>query len=224
MTEADRLAQREKAVLYLRHRLQKGFLSRDQAPQESEMSAMADFFTQLENYESLEPAIIRGTKIHKVLKAIVKLSTIPKDEDFNFKKRSATMLDVWNKRMDADGEGAPAAADEPKSAAPEEKAPETAPETNGGAKVESVTETKEDGEATERAKAEDAVVEKTGTAEKGEPVAQNGDNTVVPAVEEPAVSMSKTSGPSVDTNGAGVDGDGDVDMATAPEESIVTAA
>jgi hypothetical protein len=115
MSEAEKLATREKAVLYLRHRLQKGFLSRDQAPQEAEMAAMADFFSQLEAYENLEPSIIRATKVHKVLKAIVKLSSIPKDELYNFKKRSAAMLEVWNKRMEAEGDGAPASATEPKA-------------------------------------------------------------------------------------------------------------
>lgn len=120
MSEAERLQTREKAVLYLRHRLQKGFLSRDQAPQEGEMAGMAEFFSQLEAYENLEPSIIRTTKIHKVLKAIVKLSSIPKDEEFQFKKRSSAMLEIWNKRMEADGDAAP-----PKSAGlPEEKAPE----------------------------------------------------------------------------------------------------
>lgn len=121
MTEAERLQTREKAVLYLRHRLQKGFLSRDQAPQENEMANMADFFSQLEAYDNLEPAIIRTTKIHKVLKAIVKLSSIPKDEDYQFKKRSSAMLEIWNRRMESDGDGGA-----PKSAGlPEEKASET---------------------------------------------------------------------------------------------------
>jgi hypothetical protein len=114
LSEEEKLATREKAVLYLRHRLQKGFLSRDQAPQEQEMAAMADFFSQLEAYENLEPSIIRSTKVHKVLKAIVKLSSIPKDELYNFKKRSAAMLEVWNKRMEAEGDAVPASATETK--------------------------------------------------------------------------------------------------------------
>ncbi len=135
MTESEKLNQREKAVLYLRHRLQKGFLSRENKPQENEMSAMADFFTQLENYDTLEPFIIRTTKIHKVLKAIVKLATIPKEEEYNFKKRSAAMLEIWNKRMEADGEGAPASAVEAK----DEEKDEVAPATNGDAKAEPVT-------------------------------------------------------------------------------------
>ncbi|KAK5135348.1 hypothetical protein LTR08_005290 [Meristemomyces frigidus] len=230
MTEADRLAQREKAVLYLRHRLQKGFLSRDQAPQETEMSTMADFFTQLENYENLEPAIIRTTKIHKVLKAIVKLSTIPKDEDFNFKKRSAALLEIWNKRMEADGEGGPAAADEPKSAAPEEKAEEKALKTNGEAKVDIAAEAKVEGEAMEGAKdeteeqADEMVVDKSEIPDKvDEPTMEStAEETVEPTVEEPATTPVKTVDPGNDAEDEDVDGD--VSMQTAPEESIVTAA
>lgn len=154
MTEEEKRAQREKTVLYLRHRLQKGFLSRDQAPQESEMSNMADFFMQLESFENLEPSIIRTTKIHKVLKAIVKLATIPREEEFNFKKRSAALLEVWNKRMEADSEAAQVSASEPKSA-PVEGKPETeqeSPKTNGENKTDELV--KEDGEAKENAEKE----------------------------------------------------------------------
>ncbi|KAF2858716.1 hypothetical protein K470DRAFT_265845 [Piedraia hortae CBS 480.64] len=103
MTEEERQAARYKAILYIRHRLQKGFLSRDQAPQENEMPTMADYFTQLENHQNMEPEIIRNTKIHKVLKAVVKLASIPRDEEFQFKKRSANLLGIWNKRMETEG-------------------------------------------------------------------------------------------------------------------------
>ncbi|KAK0946775.1 hypothetical protein LTS01_026038, partial [Friedmanniomyces endolithicus] len=83
---------------------------------------MADFFAQLESFDALEPAIIRTTKIHKVLKAIVKLSSIPKDEEHGFKRRSAAMLENWNKRLDADGEAAPASGGEAKGAEGKEEA------------------------------------------------------------------------------------------------------
>ena len=82
---------------------------------------MADFFTQLEGYESLEPAIIRNTKVHKVLKAIVKLAAIPKEEQYNFKKRSAALLETWNKRMETEPESAPASAVEAKAEVAAEK-------------------------------------------------------------------------------------------------------
>ena len=159
MTETEKLQQREKAILYLRHRLQKGFLSRDQAPQEGEMAAMAEFFAQLEAYENLEPSIIRTTKVHKVLKAIVKLSTIPKDEQYNFKKRSAALLEIWNKRMEADA--APASATEAKPpvdlhSADEPKEESAAPDTNGdkAADTAAAAEPVDEDETKEGAKAE----------------------------------------------------------------------
>lgn len=124
LTPEEKLQQREKSVLYLRHRLQKGFLSRDMAPQESEMSGMAEFFNQLESYAELEPSIIRTTKIHKVLKAIVKLASVPKDDEFHFKKRSSAMLEIWNKRMESEND-APTSTAAGTSDAAEAKATET---------------------------------------------------------------------------------------------------
>ena len=64
------------------------------------MSSMGEFFTQLEKYDNLEPEIIKTTKIHKVLKAIIKLASIPKEEDFEFKRRSADLLVIWNKCLE----------------------------------------------------------------------------------------------------------------------------
>jgi hypothetical protein len=92
-------------VLFLRHKLQKGFLSRDQAPQESEMAAMSNYIKKLEGYGELEASIIRTTKINKVLKALIKLNTIPKDEEFNFRGRSVDLLGKWNKLLGTDGTG-----------------------------------------------------------------------------------------------------------------------
>jgi len=66
------------------------------------MEVMADFFSQLESYEDLEPQIIRTTKIHKVLRAVVKLPSIPREEDFNFKKRSSDLLNSWSSALSTD--------------------------------------------------------------------------------------------------------------------------
>jgi len=60
---------------------------------------MAEFVTKLEGYADLEVSIIRATKINKVLKAILKLNSIPKEEEFQFKTRSQTLLDKWNKLL-----------------------------------------------------------------------------------------------------------------------------
>ncbi|KAI5366441.1 Putative PWWP domain-containing protein [Septoria linicola] len=154
MTEEERLAQREKAVLYLRHRLQKGFLSRDQAPKEDEMASMAEFFTQLEGYENLEPSIIRTTKIHKVLKAIVKLASVPKDDEFDFKRRSSAMLEVWNKRLEADGDSHAPSGGKEKSAAPADDAAKTngdAPAAESAATTDAVKEIAQAGTTKEEA-------------------------------------------------------------------------
>lgn len=158
MSEEEKFKQREKHMLYLRHRLQKAFLTRDVAPKEDEMPAMNDMFVQLEGHQDLEPSIIRTTKIHKVLKGIVKLDSVPKDEEYNFKKRSSAMLEIWNKRMEADGENAA-------------KSIET-PATNGDAKAEEngeakVEETNETAEEIKPAPVEDT---KTETASEAKPV------------------------------------------------------
>lgn len=77
---------------------------RDQAPKEEEMTTMSENFDHLEQYADLEPAIIRATKINKVLKGIIKLNSIPKDEEYKFKKRSADLLTAWNKALASDPE------------------------------------------------------------------------------------------------------------------------
>lgn len=160
MTDEERLATREKAVLYLRHRLQKGFLARDSTPKEDEMASMADHFGQLEAYDNLEPSIIRTTKIHKVLKAIVKLASVPKDDEFQFKKRSSVMLEMWNKRLETDGDQ-PGARDKDQSAATTTVVESEAPQANGASLV-----TKEEVAEKDMAEAETSKAEAGKEAEK----------------------------------------------------------
>lgn len=71
------------------------------------MKQMSEYVTMLENFKDLEVSIIRTTKINKVLKAILKLQTIPREEEFHFKDRSQALLDQWNQLMA--NEPAPAA-------------------------------------------------------------------------------------------------------------------
>lgn len=70
---------------------------------------MSDFLAKLETFPDLDVSIIRATKINKVLKAILKLESIPKEEEFRFKPRSQTLLDKWNILLASDGAPAPAA-------------------------------------------------------------------------------------------------------------------
>ncbi|CAG8952612.1 hypothetical protein HYFRA_00009718 [Hymenoscyphus fraxineus] len=108
LTAEEKHVNKQKEILFLRHKLQKGLLTRDQEPKEEEMKQMSEFVTKLEGYSDLEVSIIRGTKINKVLKAILKLTTIPKEEEFKFKQRSQSLLDKWNKLLASD-QGTPVA-------------------------------------------------------------------------------------------------------------------
>lgn len=107
LSPEERHQRKEKEVLFLRHKLQKGLLTRDQEPKEDEMKLMSDYVTKLEGFKDLEVSIIRATKINKVLKGILKLANIPKEEDFHFKPRSQALLDEWNKLLAVE-DGAPA--------------------------------------------------------------------------------------------------------------------
>ncbi|PGH09592.1 hypothetical protein AJ79_05648 [Helicocarpus griseus UAMH5409] len=134
LNPADAKMKKEKEVLYLRHKLQKGFLTRDQTPKEEEMASMSNYIQKLESYADLEVSIIRTTKINKVLKAIIKLNSIPKDEEFNFRGRSINILNKWKTLLDSDI-----------PAANEKEEPEAKPKANGhkqanGGKAEETTE------------------------------------------------------------------------------------
>ncbi|KAI0486244.1 hypothetical protein F4859DRAFT_528043 [Xylaria cf. heliscus] len=109
LTPEEKRARKEKEILFLRHRLQRGLLPREGSPVPDEMKQVSDFLAKLETFPDLDVSIIRVTKINKVLKAILKLETIPKEEEFQFKPRSQTLLDKWNILLASDGAPAPAA-------------------------------------------------------------------------------------------------------------------
>lgn len=80
---------------------------------------MSDFLSELETFPDLEGSIIRATKIHKVLKEMLKLPSIPLDEEYQFKTRSIDLLAKWNVILSND----------PPSTAPaDEKADDSKPE------------------------------------------------------------------------------------------------
>lgn len=93
---------KQKEVLFLRHKLQKGLLTKDQGPKEDEMKIMSGYVAKLEDFPDLEVSIIRATKINKVLKAILKMDSIPKEDEFKFKPRSQVLLDKWTKLLAVD--------------------------------------------------------------------------------------------------------------------------
>jgi hypothetical protein len=159
-------------------------LTRDQDPKEEEMKQMSEFVSKLEGYADLEVSIIRATKINKVLKAILKLNSIPKEEDFQFKPRSQTLLDKWNKLL-ASEQGTPAAAPATTNGAPSEaktdaedtKASPTEP-TNGS--KESPVEEKAEDKASEDA----PVAESSAPGTKENPA--DVEAAPAPSVKEPS--------------------------------------
>ncbi|CAN8099300.1 unnamed protein product [Discula destructiva] len=101
LSPGEKYDRKKKEVLFLRHKLQKGLLTRDQQPKEDEMKLMSEYLLKLEGFPDLDSDIIRTTKINKVLKAMLKLDNIPKEEEFEFKPRSQVLLDKWTRVLAA---------------------------------------------------------------------------------------------------------------------------
>jgi hypothetical protein len=96
----EKLTKTEKKVqvLSLLFKLQKGLLNRHREPKEEEMDQISKIVSKLEdNMADIEAVIIRGTKITKVLRYILKLAKIPRDEEFDIKKRCKALLEKCNK-------------------------------------------------------------------------------------------------------------------------------
>lgn len=72
---------------------------------------MHENLTQLETYPDLETSIIKATKINKVLKGVLKLADIPREDEFKFKNRCTELLGKWTAAMSAEDSapGEPAA-------------------------------------------------------------------------------------------------------------------
>jgi hypothetical protein len=121
LSPAEALEKKQKTILFLRHKLQKGFLSRDQTPKAEEMPQMNENLSQLETYPDLETSIIKATKINKVLKGVLKLADIPREEEFNFKSRCTALLGKWTTAMSAE-DSAPGESTATNGVAHEEKA------------------------------------------------------------------------------------------------------
>ena len=111
------------------------------------MAQMAKYFEQLEKTEDIDAQILRDTKIHKVMKGIGKLENIPKDDEYQFKKRSQVLLENWSKLLG------------------ESTVDKARPPTAGGEK-------KEEGDTEPVDKSEDKTESEEKTEEKTEPVEQ----------------------------------------------------
>lgn len=186
-------------VLFLRHKLQRGFLARDQEPKKEEMKAMSEHLAELETYADLEVGIIRTTKINKVLKGIIKLATIPREEEFSFKNRSIELLRKWKSLLESDlpsksaeKEGSSEAKDQAKEGAAKEdtkESEETKPAENGVEKdVNGKTEepAKAADEDVEMADADDAAPAEADVPESTEKGEEPTKEAAAPATEPEA--------------------------------------
>jgi hypothetical protein len=89
------------SVFYLRHKIQKGLLTRDQQPIEAELPEISRFISKLESFGDLDASILRNTKIYKVCKAILKLDNIPGNDTYQFKDRCAALYERYSKILDS---------------------------------------------------------------------------------------------------------------------------
>lgn len=151
---------------------------------------MSDFLSELEGYPDLEGSIIRTTKIHKVLKAMIKLSSIPLDEEYHFKTRSVELLGKWNEILSND---TTAGADD------EAKPQDGAPTMNGDAKsTEEQAEKAGAGEvAAPEEESEAALESKIGTTIEGEKEAEKSEEKA--SEPEKTAEEEKTDGPAIES-------------------------
>lgn len=147
-------------------------MQRDQAPKEEEMEQMTKYLSELEAFGEIEVSIIRETKINKVLKGIIKLPSIPKDEQYKFRERCIDVLQAWKTLLGSDI---------PTPAGPADK--EVKPETNG------VTEEA----ASAEAKVDDSESKPIEPEPSEAPEGEAGDHTMGDA--EPEVPKDKLEAP-----------------------------
>jgi hypothetical protein len=177
-------------VLFLRHKIQKGFLSRDQAPVEGDMPQMSQYIKKLEDYEDqIEVSTIRTTKINKVLKALVKLNTIPKDEEFQFRKRSVDLLAKWNKIMGAEPQEGDSKGEDGKETS------KSTPATNGvheeGSDAKDATTSKEEPAAAAPAPTSDESEKPTSTATEAAKPTEPESEPAAPAEQATEASITE---------------------------------
>jgi hypothetical protein len=135
-------------VLFLRHKLQKGLVSREVPPKSDDMPTMDEHLTALENFRDLELQIIRDTKVAKLLKLILKLTELPRDDEFKFKERCSKLLAGWTAIINADeaqrgtesGLNGVANGAKPEASSEKPSVEEKEPVANGNSKPDKATE------------------------------------------------------------------------------------
>lgn len=86
------------AVFFIRYRLQRTMLSREQLAQEEDIPAVSDEVKWLEDHH-IDADIVRRTKINKVLKTILKLNSIPRDDEFDIRARFGKLIENYTEML-----------------------------------------------------------------------------------------------------------------------------
>lgn len=95
------LERKTREVLFIRHKLQRGFLTPDQEDSgggglpDGQRDELPDLLTQLEKLGDLEARVISATKINKVMRALVKKNDLPRDEELSIRSRAYALLDEY---------------------------------------------------------------------------------------------------------------------------------
>ncbi len=93
-----------KKVKEWRHKVQKAFLGKDGTINADEMPSADASFKTIEEYDGMTAEHLRTTKIGKVMKRVMQLLDIPRDDEFHFKERAEKLCAKWGAIM-AGGDG-----------------------------------------------------------------------------------------------------------------------
>jgi len=70
-------------------------LNKDGVINPDEMENLNKAMKQVEEYDGITAEVLRLTKIGKVMRRVVQLPSIPRDEEFKFKERAEKLCDNW---------------------------------------------------------------------------------------------------------------------------------
>ncbi|KAI9771647.1 MAG: hypothetical protein M1840_001862 [Geoglossum simile] len=98
-------------IYFIRHRVQKILMpTHNEIPNEVVLNQISEYFASLEGHTHIEEKIFQQSKIHKVMRGIVALHSVPGDDKYHFKRRARALLLQWGKPV-ASSHGALSAAD-----------------------------------------------------------------------------------------------------------------
>ncbi|CBQ72385.1 conserved hypothetical protein [Sporisorium reilianum SRZ2] len=96
-----------KKVKEWRHKVQKVFLGRDGVINAEDMPSADATFKVVEEFDGMTADHLRTTKIGKVMKRVMQLAEIPRDDEFHFKDRAEKLCAKWGAIMAGGDTAAP---------------------------------------------------------------------------------------------------------------------